>query len=97
MVVYIDLLFMAGIKKDFPVALMPELDIYCYLGVNFVREFQAGIDPCWILLLIKKARWMVELELSSITGADSTAISALGLGDVTAMQKDQLQRFSTQR
>ena len=30
---------MEGIKRDLNVAIMPELDADCYLGVNFVREF----------------------------------------------------------
>ena len=37
---------MAGIKNDLNVAVMSELNVDYYLGVNIIREFQAVLDPC---------------------------------------------------
>ena len=66
---YVELPFkVAGIRRDLRVAIMPELDADCYLGVNFVREFQAVLDPCSNQLLIRRAKKLVELELSAVSG-----------------------------
>ena len=35
----------AGLTRDIRVAIMPQLDADCYLGVNFVRAFRAVLDP----------------------------------------------------
>ena len=61
---------MAGIKRDLKVAIMLELDADYYLEVNFVREFQAVLDPCKNQLLIKPAKRFVELELASVLGVN---------------------------
>ena len=91
---YVELPFeVAGIKKDLKVAVMPELDADCYLGVNFVREFQAILDPCSNQLLIKPAKRLVELELASVTEPGVTALSALGLADVTSEERQRLQQL----
>ena len=66
---------------------MSEIDADCYLGVNFVREFQAVLDPCSNQPLIKPAKRLVELELAAVTGVDAISVSALGLADVTATRE----------
>ena len=44
---YVELPFVvAGIKKDLKIAVITELDADCYLGMNFIRGFQAVLDPC---------------------------------------------------
>ena len=91
---YVELPFeVAGITKDLKVAVMPELDADCYLGVNFIREFQAVLDPCSNQLLIKSAGRMLELELASVAEPGVTALSALGLADVTEEERQRLQEL----
>ena len=83
----------SGIKKDLKVVAMPELDADCYLGVNFIRKFQAVLDPCSNQLLIKSAGRLLELELTSVAELGVMVLSALGLVDVTEKDRQRLQEF----
>ena len=91
---YVELPFeVAGMKRDLKVAIMPEFDADCYLGVNFVREFQTVLDPCSNQLLVKPAKRFVELELASVSGVDPISLSALDFADVTEGVRTHFQRI----
>ena len=56
----------AGLTRDIRVTIMPHLDAYCYLGVNFVRAFRAVLDLDTDWLFCKDVEASVELEVASL-------------------------------
>ena len=51
----------AGLTREIRVAIMPQLDADCYLGVNFARAFRAVLVPDMDRLFCKDACIHVEL------------------------------------
>ena len=75
----------AGLTRAIRVAIMPQLDADCYLGVNFVRAFRAVLDPDTDRLLCKEAEAYVKLEVASLT-TDPIAVSATGANAASDLQ-----------
>ena len=78
----------AGLTRDIRVAIMPQLDADCYLGVNFIRAFRAVLDQATDRLFCKDAKAYVEV-VASLT-ADPSAVSAIGHEDATDLQRTEL-------
>ena len=79
----------AGLTRDIRVAIMPQLDADCNLGVNFVHAFRALLDSDTDRLFCKDAEAYVELEVASLA-TDPSAVSAIGLEDATDLQRREL-------
>ena len=82
-------LTVAGLTREIRVAIMPNLDADCYLGVNIVRAFRAVLDPDSDQLFCKDSGAYVELEVASLKTEPST-VAAIGLADATESQRDEL-------
>ena len=79
----------AGLTRAIRVAIMPQLDADCYLGVNFVRAFRAVLDPDTDRLFCKEAGAHVELEVASLT-TDPIAVYATGANVASDLQRKRL-------
>ena len=79
----------AGLTREIRVAIMPQLDADCYLGVNFVRAFRALLDPDTDRLFCKDSGTYVELEVASLA-TEPSAAAATGLADAIDLQRDEL-------
>ena len=61
---HVDLPFeLGGIKKDILVSIIPDLEVDCYVGSNFVREFKTMHDPVENRLIVGKSEKNVGLCL----------------------------------
>ena len=79
-----------GLTREIRVAIIPQLDADCYLGVNFVRAFRAVLDPDTDRLFCKDSKAYVELEVASLT-TDPSAASAIE--DATDLQRTELKEM----
>ena len=79
----------AGLTREIRVAIMPQLDADCYLGVNFMRAFRTVLDPDMDRLFSKDAGIHVELEVTSLA-TEPSAVAAIGLADATDLQREEL-------
>ena len=64
---YVELPFeLGGIKKDILVSIIPELEVDCYVGSNFVRAFETVHDPVENRLIVRQSGKSIGLELACV-------------------------------
>ena len=86
----------AGVYKDVCVTIMPDLDMECYLGVNFIKKFRTDLDPKDNALHLKDDDASVKLEVASISANNTMSVSAIGLVDPTEEQRKQAEALVSQ-
>ena len=57
---------LGGIKKDVLVSIIPDLEVDCYVGSNFVRAFETMHDPVENRLIVGKSGKSIGLELACV-------------------------------
>ena len=89
---YVELPFeVAGVKRDIRVEVIPDDQVDCYLGANFVREFGTLHDPIRNQLLVTAANEQrVDLEVAAVSSVEALEMSAIGLEDVTEGQRREM-------
>ena len=87
---------MAGLTRAIRVAITPQLNVDCYLGVNFLRPFRPVLDPDTDRLFCKEAEAYIELEVASLT-TDPIAVSATGVNAASDLQREKLKAKAVQR
>ena len=65
---------------------MTELDAVCYVGTNFLRAFQAILNPCDNTLMIKDSKEKIALEVAGVD-ASVPAIAAIGLAEISEKER----------
>ena len=80
----------AGIKRDFRVAVIPDDRVDCYLAANFVRAFGTIHDPINNQLIVSAAEKRVDLEVAGVSSVEALEVSAIGLEDVSEGQRQEM-------
>ena len=103
---HVDLPFeLGGVKRDILVAIIPDLEVDCYVGSNFVRAFEIVLDPIenrWVI--VGKSGKSIGLELACVStrdpkdltqiriaSIDTMKASSAGLADITLEEHQRLQ------
>ena len=97
---------LSGIKKDILVSIIPDLEVDCYVGSNFVRAFETVHDPVENMLIVGNSGKSIRLELACVSSTDpndptqpshdvasidTMKASSAGLADLTLEEHQQLQ------
>ena len=78
---------LAGVKREVLVAVIPSLEVDCYLGANFARVFGTVHDPEENTLYVKVAQRSVRLEVATVTINEVQQLAPLKLS--TRQEMDQ--------
>ena len=77
---------LAGITRDVLVAVIPNLEVDCYVGANFARAFGTIHDPLDNSLFVRAANRRVRMEIAAVTLNEVQRLAPLRLTDGVAAE-----------
>ena len=92
---YVELPFeLSGVKRDIRVAVIPDDQVDCYLGANFVREFGTVHDPIHNQLIVTVAdEKRGDLEVAAVSSVEALEAVAVGLEDISEGQRREMEEL----
>jgi len=92
---YAELPFELGsLRKKVRVAILGDLHAAdCYVGTNFIRAFQAVLDPTTDQVLLKETNETIPLEVAGISFSRESEVGAIGLAIATPAQHEVVQQL----
>ena len=77
---------LGGVKRDVLVSIIPELEVDCYFGSNFVRAFETMHDSVENRLIVEKSGQSVGLELAYVSSLDPNDLTQIRNASVDMMK-----------
>ena len=77
---------LGGVKRDILVFIIPDFEVDCYFGSNFVRAFETMHDPVENRLIVGKSGWIIGLELACVSTTDPKDPTQIRIASIDTMK-----------